>query len=293
LLAAPVALAAVWAFFHSDSFSQPPETESQNVIWSASPGEWVLFGADYTQLVGHYFKPSALRKFADKTVFFVRSPIKPPALGAYQDDLLVFDCKNKLSTNAESTVYNIAGEIISHFRTAEPEALNPAAFKPTPAGIVLSTAEQLACDESLTTPLGDQVKNAKLTFFSVTHTGDGDMYYGPAKKGSESPVAPVPYAPSAESPLPYLREVLVVTKFFQDHSLADIFPKKPLLNYPHSYRSLAQVVQINCTYKKGQSPIMDSFDAQGNLVYLSIGGTIDSNEGTILRNLMSRVCVGG
>jgi hypothetical protein len=190
----------------------------------------------------------------------MRSPFKPAdvpgtgPLGAYQDGQVVIDCKNHNFANAETAIYNKAGEIISHFKQAEPEALTPAAFNPIPPSSVLSGAERFACDESLATSLGDQVKNAKLTYFSSTQTQDGDMFYGPAKKAFASP---------------YQHEVLLVTKLFQDHSLADLFAIKLLFNYPYTYRSLASVTQFNCTDEKAHSSKTDNFDAQGNLVFIN------------------------
>ena len=102
--------------------SQPLNTVTQNgAIWSSSPGEWVLFATDKVPGVGYYFKPGALRKFGDHGVLVMRSPFKPAdapgtgPLGAYQDGQVVIDCKNHNFANAETTIYNKAGEIISHF----------------------------------------------------------------------------------------------------------------------------------------------------------------------------------
>ena len=287
-----VALAAVqvlgllnsFVSLHFSSSSQPLNIVTQNgAIWSTSPGEWVLFATDKVPGVGYYFKPGALRKFGDHGVLVMRSPFKPAdvpgtgPLGAYQDGQVVIDCKNHNFANAETAIYNKAGEIISHFKQAEPEALTPAAFNPIPPSSVLSGAERFACDESLATSLGDQVKNAKLTYFSSTQTQDGDMFYGPAKKAFASP---------------YQHEVLLVTKLFQDHSLADLFAIKLLFNYPYTYRSLASVTQFNCTDEKAQSSKTDNFDAQGNLVFINspVMSEFNVKDGTVVGILKSRIC---
>jgi hypothetical protein len=126
------AIAGVLAFFHLGSFPQPPKTaspsgektESKNVIWSSSPGEWVLFAAG-VEAVGFYFKPSASKKFGDRAVLTIRNPFKPAdtpgtgPLGAYQDGRLVFDCKKSGFANAETTIYNKAGEPISDIKIDE------------------------------------------------------------------------------------------------------------------------------------------------------------------------------
>jgi hypothetical protein len=270
--------------FHLGSFSQPTKTVSENVIWSARPGEWVLFGADVQPGVGYYFKPSATKKIGDYVVLTVRNPFKPAdtprngPLGAYQDGRQVFDCKKNISATSEATIYNRTGEIISHFKRAEPEAVDPSVFITPPPGSVLSMAMRVACDEAVATSLGDQVKNTKLTYLSGTQTGDGDIFFGPTKKPSEPP---------------YQYEALVVTKMFQDHSLTEIFAVKPVLNDPATFRSFAQVGQFNCTEKKGQTFKIDEFDAQGNLVAINLLAEqkIDvMKEGTVFAGVLSRVC---
>jgi hypothetical protein len=278
------ALAAVWAFFHLGSFSQQPKTaggektESKNVIWSSSPGEWVLFGGDKVPGVGYYFKPSASRKFGDHAVLYYRNPFKPAdtpgpgLLGAYEDVRTVIDCKNHNFANAETIIYNKASEIISHYKQAEPEALTPAAFNPILLGSVLTLAERIACDESLATSLGDQAKN--VTYLSVTPTQDGDMFNGPPKKLST-----------------YHYEVLMATKWYQDRPLAGLFAIKPLLNYPYTYRSLASLLHFSCMDDKIQPVKSDAFDAQGNLVYIHLlDQEFDLKEGSPFRAVKSGAC---
>ena len=224
------------------------------------------------------------RKFGDYAVFSMRSPFKPAdepgtgPLGAYQEGRIVFDCKRAIFAVAETTNYNKAGDIISHFKQAEPEALNVSAGTPVPPGSVLSMGARVACDESLATSLAEQVKNSKLTYLSGTATGDGDIFYGPAKKLSESP---------------YHYEVLTVVKLFQDHSLTELFPVKPVLNSPQTYRSYAQVPKINCTDRKALLSKTDNFDSQGNLVDINLAGgetPFDVKQGTVLGVLFKSVC---
>jgi hypothetical protein len=291
------ALAAIWALRPLNLFDafrgffpqptktvpQPTKTVSESgEIWRASPGEWILFGADTQPGVGYYFEPSASKKFGDRAVLTVRYPFKPAdapgtgPLGAYQDGRVVFDCKNNNFASAETTIYNKAGEIISHIKEGEPEALNPSAFKPMPPGSLLSAAMQIACNESLATSLGDQVKRTKLTYLFGLQNPDGDLFYGPWKKSSQSP---------------YQIELLVVGKFFQDHSLADLFATKPVLNYPYTYRSNAGVHRFNCMDRKAKGSKIDDFDALGNLVFIDTRvGEFDVQEGTALSAIKSRIC---
>jgi hypothetical protein len=263
------ALAAVWVL---------TKTVSQSgKIWSASPGEWVLFGAGDTLPVGNYFKPSTSKKFGDHAVLTIRTPLPAPAtpatgpLGVYGDTVTVFDCKKNVVESAENTIYNKAGENISQIKFSV-ALLTHQLDAP---GSMISAAMRIACDESLATSLGDQVKRTKLTYLFRTQTGDGDLSYGPATRPSDSP---------------FQYEVLLVTKLFQNHSLADLFAKKPLLNYPSTYRNYAQVVQ--CTDTKGRLLKTDDFDAQDNLVFIDTrGGEFDvPQEGTALSAAKSHTC---
>jgi hypothetical protein len=281
------ALAAFVLVLRPPSIPQPPKTEIKDAVWSSSPGEWVLYGADSQPGVGYYFKPSTRKKFGDRAVITIRSPFKPSdtsstgPMGAYQDGRAVFDCKTNVFASAETTIYNKVGEIISHLKQAEPDALNMSAAAPVPPGSVLSVAAAIACDESLATSLGDQVKDVKLSFLAGTQTGDGDLFYGPAKKPSESL---------------YQYEVLLVTKLYQDHPLTELFPVRPMLNYAQTYRSSVSAPQFNCTDRKGRAWKTDNFDSQGNLVYLNLAGgpqTFEVKQGTVLSGVLSRVCAAG
>lgn len=230
-IAAVVLLLAVLVVVQASRFSdvlerirspqslQKSETAKQNNIWDASPGEWVLFAVDKFP-VGYYFKPSSLRTFGDNAVYTARFPLKPivsttspentEPVGVYQEDKTVLDCKNSISAMAETTTYNKLGEVVSHYKRADPELLDISTGQANKPGSILSLAEYIVCNEKIRTPLAQQVNNAKLTYLAASATGDGDIFYGPIKKMSD----PI-----------FQSEALVVLKFYRDHRLADLLPK--------------------------------------------------------------------
>jgi hypothetical protein len=287
LLAALAALQAAKLLDLGESFrsimprSQPAKTDSENGIWISSPGEWVLYGADKN--VAYYFKPSEVGKRGDYAVITTRFPFKPPEpnntgpLGAYQEDRIIFDCKKLLFAIPERTIYNKAGVSIFHFKRDETESLNSG--ESVPSGTPLFNAARIACDDSIATSLAEQIKNTELTYLSGTEKGDGDLFYGPAKRLSQ---------------LPYQYEVLLVAKLFQDHSFAELFAIKPLFLAAQSYRSSAQLQQLNCTDRKVKAVKIESFDSQGNLVFLNQEAAdakpLDVKEGTSLSFLLNIVC---
>jgi hypothetical protein len=193
----------------------------------------------------------------------------------YQDNRFVFNCGTKAAYGiAETTTFNGAGLIISDNHVFKEEAAATKLFPQWPApNTFVSHAARIACDEAL----GDQVKNAK-TYLSPTPANDGKVFYAVKKLFGS----------------PYQYEILLVTKLFQDHTLTELFSVEPVLNSPHTYRSYAKAVQINCTDRMGQRSKTDNFDAQGNLVYINLyfENSFEVENGTDIGELRSRICGG-
>ena len=107
--------------------SQTPDVTKQSDLWSASPGEWVLFAVDNIP-VGYYFKPSAVKAFGDRVVYTTRfilksfasnvSPENTSPVAAYQEDVIALDCQQSVFATAETTIYNKSGDVVSHYQRA-------------------------------------------------------------------------------------------------------------------------------------------------------------------------------
>ncbi len=293
LLLTLLGLAQAYGFSHALErirlilFSQTSKTAKQNDIWSSSPGEWVFYSFDL-QPVAFYFKPSSVQTFGDKVAYIGRFPFKPSntsappqktSQGAYEDDRTVTDCKKSISLLTERTIYNKSGEIISHFKWAEPDSLDLSVGEPIKPGSILSTAERILCDDQLRTPLSQQVANTKLSYLTNTVNGDGDIFYGPTKRISESG---------------YQIESLFVVKFREDHGFADLFPGATIVGLPLSYRTMAEPLQLNCMDRKVQAPKMEYFDQENNLTYLAVPmpvvQPIDVKERSSYGSLLDVIC---
>jgi hypothetical protein len=276
----------VFGNLRSATTSQVDRAGSQNDLWTSSPDEWVLYAADKHPL-GYYFKPNSVKTFGDYVAFTGRFPLKSVnavatvegtlPLGVYQDETMVLDCKKSVATSAETTIYNKAGNVISHFKMAEPAALDMSRGAPIPPGSVISLAEHMLCDKLLTPSLSQQVKNTTLTYLSGTPAGDGDLFYGPTKRLSETP---------------NLLESPVAVRFFQDHALADLFQDKPVLGGAKGYRSLAELPQFNCTDRTVYVPKIGYFDSENNLTYLNAAKDIQPGDvnNTPFGALLSMFC---
>jgi TIR domain len=221
---------------HAFTFLESTTTTNPTGIWSNSPGEWVLYAYDQ-DWVGYYFKRGSVKTFGDDVTYIARFPFKTLEAGeqserplsAYQDDRIVFDCKKSVYAPAETTIYNRAGEIISHFKRAEPEAMDMSTGGAIPSGSILSLAQYIMCNEQIRTPLAEQIKRAKLTYLSGTN--EADLYYDSPRKVSAS----------AEQ-----FEVLIVAKYFRVHSFSDFANGHPIIGVPGSVSVQAQTAKVSC-----------------------------------------------
>jgi hypothetical protein len=266
--------------------SPAPKAETQNEIWSSSPGEWVLFAIDQ-QPVPYYFKPSSVKTFGDKVVYAVRFPFKASnttapgstlSPGAYEDDSTVIDCKRSVSMLSERTIYNKSGEAISHYKRADPESLDLSVGEPIKPGTILSIAEHIFCDEQLRMPLTQQVETTKLSYLVPSANGDGDIFYGPTKKTADSA---------------YQIETLFVVRLHDDHKFADLFSGQTVAGLPRVYRSLAERLQFNCADRRVQAPKIEYFDQESNLEYLApllSVPPVDVKDGSPFSFLLNVVC---
>ena len=138
-------------------------------------------------------------------------PGKPFPDGAYNEDTVVMDCNKQIFGLAERTVISTAGEILYHYKWADPHFLDLSLVgSAIPPGTVAATAENILCHEELRTPLIKKRQLASMNFLSLASTanGDGDMFYAPT-----------------EGDVKNSDERIVVVKEHQDHNLAgEAFP---------------------------------------------------------------------
>ena len=67
-------------------YSHTSKTETQNLIWSSLPGEWVMYAFD-TKPVAYYFKPSSIKVFGDQVAYTARWPVNTDAPPAPQEQI--------------------------------------------------------------------------------------------------------------------------------------------------------------------------------------------------------------
>jgi hypothetical protein len=248
------------------AFSTSPQAPVQKGMWSSRPGEWVLYG--YTdKWVGYYFQPSLVRPFKEAVIYTARYPVTLPnttgpsektfAEPAYGDDITVIDCKNSRGLVSERNVYNQTGEIVSHYKLGDPEALDLSTGDPIRAGTILSAAATIMCDERLRTPLltKQQISGSKFSYLSPTATADGNIFYGPITTISNSD---------------YEFELLTLLKYHRDRTFSELNSGNDIIGLPISIRSSAQILEVSCKDKKVRSPRIEQYDADGTVVNMVV-----------------------
>ena len=126
-------------------------------------------------------------------------------------------------------------------------------------GSLFYAAETILCDEQLRTPLlskkriADQISEMKLSYLLPLANGDS-VFNGPIKTVSNKD---------------YQFETLVFWVHPQDRSVVRTVRWKDIIGLPFRFRGVAQTVQTFCKDRKAQSPKIEYYDAEGNLMAAS------------------------
>jgi hypothetical protein len=179
----------------------------------------------------YFFDPNSIRVFGERVAYTTRYPVgssssasREQRRGIYQEDTDVLDCKKSVFGVAETTLYNAAGEITSHFKTGDPETLDLTSVgQPFFEGSIFSIAKRMLCDEKQL----DLVRAKKrldavhLSFLATTSDGSGTAFHGPIEPRSD-PAYPV--------------EALFVDKKNIDVTFPELIPEKNTDGKPPSRR---------------------------------------------------------
>jgi hypothetical protein len=242
-----------------------PDTAStsQNGIWTSRPGEWVLFAANgEAPAFAYYFQPASVRRFGDAVVYPLRFPLRvadstptDDALPqpAYEDHVIVIDCKKSTFALTERIVYSKSGAVLSRFNFGDPQTLT-AAGTPIAQGSIVFAARRMLCD-NLDTPILTREALTRNRFLYLTRASkeNANIYYAP---------------PQPVSNQPFQFEIVTVAKFDSDQPLAKLFTGN-VIGLPSHYRSFAQRLKAYCIERKISSPKFDYFDAGGNFLFVS------------------------
>jgi hypothetical protein len=172
---------------------------------------------------------------------------------AYAEILGVFDCEQPRMAMAENTVVSKSGEVLYHYKWADPRYLNLAIGMSFVPGTVLASERTIVCHDEIRTPLLGKKQVATMSFASLssTVTGDGDIFYAPI---------------SDEKSRDGVRDALVIFRMHKDTSL--VFPGIDTTVLP-KYRIEVDHVKLKCFSNAVAITATNFFDASYNLVQLT------------------------
>jgi uncharacterized caspase-like protein len=245
-------------------------TEAQrqiNILKRSELTEWTLF--EVGNLRNPFFiQLSSIRLFGDKAAAKQKDLIDPSAPpkkpdgtilsdAAYQENVFVYDCINPIMALSENSVFNHAGEIINHYRWADPQYLNLSIGSALAAGSVGLTARYIACHDEIATPLVSkgQLSRMEFKYLSTMVAGDGEISY----KFDES-----------EQKDPNQKKLILVLKLNKDRSVQDFLPPGTSIPDPPNYRIEVDELLLRCDEAKFVIPRTEFWNSSNELVRLGV-----------------------
>jgi hypothetical protein len=176
--------------------------------------------------------------------------------GVNVEDVAVFDCREPVYALSERTITGKSGEVLFHYKWADPHFLILSNGPKLAPGSVAMSARNIACHEEFRTPLVGKSKLASLRFPSLANTiaGDGDMFYIPIKDGN-----------GAQNQV----SGTTIIRWHEDRKISTALPAGTGIDDPSQYRFEVAQVQIYCAENKMSFFKQEYYSMSINLVYLA------------------------
>ena len=193
--------------------------------------EWTLFDVA-NQHFPWFMQLGSIRQFGYRVAVKLRYLLDPSALfngrslpdAVYGESLAVYDCANPMMAGAEQSVFNGSGDLLFHYKWADPQYLNLAIGGKIVPGSVGYKARNIARNERNRTPIvtKKQVGVMKFASLSSTVAGDGEIFYALSR---------------GEKDIHDQREVVVLIKNNTDRNVKDSLPQGVSIPDPPSFRT--------------------------------------------------------
>ena len=165
--------------------------------------EWTLFQISNGRFPEH-LRVSSIRQFGDRVAVQIKYPVDPTMPqnattaypeGSFNEDTLVFDCKQSIQAISEMRIVTPTGALLFHYKDADAEVLDISKGTVIQPGTIAATAKNILCDENLRTPLvtkkqlgllnsADVTEEelASMHFFEIARNNYVKVYYQPVQK---------------------------------------------------------------------------------------------------------------
>jgi hypothetical protein len=215
------------------------------------------------QRIPHYIKLSSIDRFDNKVALKWRFiPETSDGLfrgkqfpdGVSAEDLAVFDCTEPMYALSERTIIDKSGEVLFHYKWADPHFLILSNGPKLSPGSVAMSARNIGCHEELGTPLVDKSELAPLEFPSLPDAipGDAEIFYIPLKDVNRTANQV---------------NVTVIIRWHEDQKVSAALPAS--IDKSSQYRLRVTQAQIYCAENKMSVSKEEYYTASKNLVYLA------------------------
>jgi hypothetical protein len=226
--------------------------------------EWTMFDIGGRQ-IPHYMRLSSIDPFDNKVSFQWRFvPNTSEGLfrgkqfpdGVNAEDLAVFDCSEPIYALSERTIIDKSGEVLFHYKWADPHFLVISNGQKVIPGSVAMSARNIACQEELRTPLVGKLELASLKFPSLPKSiaGDRDIFYIPLNDG--------------QSNQPQVN-VTIIIRWHEDRKLSTALPPGTNIAESSQYRFEVARVKIYCAENIMSFFKQEYYTASVDLAYLA------------------------
>ena len=247
-----------WAQPYLDKIASSFQNQSEEIV-PVGP-EWTLYGLSPTGFA-QYLKLNSVKEFPGRVSAKVKiflDPNLPNYSGktdkeaVYEDDINVYDCNSAHWVAAETTIYDSSGGVRFHYKWGDPEWVEFSLGSPINPGSIPESGQTILCNKDMRTPLVSKSELAEMKFsdLSSNTTGDGEIYYKTNKSFGGKDIN------------------LLITKYNSDKSTSESV-KTNTAGTPHPYRTVIQIVDVNCAEPKLTVPKVEFYDSNNNLVFIN------------------------
>ena len=224
-----------------------PETKKRSELLSkiaalkrSEVTEWTLYEVA-NQHLPQYIQLSSIQQFESRAAAKVKMLVDPSLPKVFNDTPLpdaayievtnVYDCAKPAMATAETSIFDKSGNLLYHFKWADPQHLNLSIGMTLGPGSVGSTAKNIA------NPLisKGQLAEMKFTLLSSTVSGDGGIFFGLRQT-----------AQNAQDQ----KEVVVVIRSNLDRNVKEFLPPGISIPDPPDFRTEVDHVLLKCNENK-------------------------------------------
>jgi uncharacterized caspase-like protein len=250
-----------------------PETKKRDELLSEIAAlkrseftEWTLFEVG-GQRFPQYIQLGSIQHFGDRAAAKAKALVNPslPKIfpggktlpdAAYYEDLNVYDCTEPTMAIAEDSVFDQTGNLLSHYKFADPRYLNLSIGMQLQPGSIGWTARNIVCHQETGTPLVSKSELAEMKFTSLASTvaGDGEIFFKLSQVSQE---------------VQDQKAVILIIRNNADHNVTEFMAGVSIPD-PPNFRTEVDRVLLKCSENKFAIEKVEMWNAANQLVRMGV-----------------------